>query len=228
MRERDLNWLKIPGQFLVSQTAIWIYEVTVLVSQTAIWIYEVTVRWLCHSNQCCMCKDETNILCRWGSISIADGSSVTLYNMECKFQYTMHIDTMITVLIKSAVFLICFLFRLTKLRISDPTSTVGLSKPSHTTAIAAFWWSLSERGYSSAGTLSMNSPTGVQLWVRRPTMQLNWLDFCRSGWIQNQLCKWTRLNWGLAPDVPYWYHRWSWLGRGNVYDTHIVDIQFDL
>ena len=117
------------------------------------------------------------------------------------------------------------LYRLTELRISDPTSTVGSSKPFHTTVTAASQWISSERGCFAAGTHSMNSLTGVQLWVRRPTMQLNWSDFCRSGWTQNQLCKWTSLSWKLAPDVLYRYHPWSWRGKENVYDayhTHLI------
>ena len=116
--------------------------------------------------------------------------------------------------------LLCLLFRLTKLRISGPTSTAGLSRPFHTTATAASQWSLSERGYFAAGTHSMNSPTGVQLWARRTTMQLNWWGFCRSGWIQNQLCKWTSLSWRLAPGVPYWYRPWSRRGKESVNDAY--------
>ena len=155
-----------------------------------------------------------------GPVSPCTAWSVRFHDMPVDMPWDVHK--------KSAVFLICFLFRLTKLRISDPMSTVELSKQFHTTAIAASRWSLSERGYSGAGTPSMNSPTGVQLWVRRLTMQLNWWDFCRSGWIQNQLCKWTSLSWRLAPDVLYWYHPWSWRGKGNVYDAYHAHLIWQL
>ena len=53
-------------------------------------------------------------------------------------------------------------------------------------------------------------------------MQPNWCSFWRSGWILNQLCKWTNLSSGLTHNVQYRYHPWSWRERANVHDAYCI------
>ena len=121
-----------------------------------------------------------------------------------------------------------FVYRLIKLSRSDPMSTVGLLKPFRTNATAVSQLNLLEMDCFAVGMHSMNSPTEVQLWVWRATMQLSWWvwrptmqlswwvwratmqlswwDFFSSGYTQSQLCRWTSLSSGLVRDVLLHYH----------------------
>ena len=158
-----------------------------------------------------LCADEAAFHLQIGPVSPCTAWSVSIGDQFCT----------VCMYVKSNLAMNSSLCRLRKPRRLGPMCTVGLPKLFPITATVVSQWTLSEMDYFAVGKHLTSLPTGVQLWVQRPIMQLNWWSFWRSGWILNQLCKWTKLSSGLTRDVQYRYHPWHWGERADVHDVYL-------